>query len=63
MGTHGGAREGAGRPRQMDRPASIRLDVPTHLRDQLSRVAKWKECSRAELIRQAVYQYLRCGGS
>lgn len=54
----GGIRDGAGRPRQMDRPASVRVDLPAHLRDRLDRAARRAGCSRAELVREAVRQYL-----
>ena len=58
----GGARPGAGRPRMVNDPERIAVDLEREDLDRLRQLAAERETSMAELVRRAVAQYIRRAG-
>ncbi len=56
---HGGFRPGAGRPRVVQEPERIAVDLEQPQLDALRELASERGTSVADLIRRAVSQYLK----
>ena len=57
-GTWGGARRGAGRPAFFEESEDLTVRFPREDLDAITRLAKEREVSAAELVREAVRRYV-----